>query len=152
MRLMEQVTGLEPVSSVWQTERLTIVLYLHLWSRQQESNLQPTDYKSVALPIAPRRQRKERKEFGEQFQSHASSMELHNLEYAQRVLRYSRATELVLRVFHLWGRYCLHLTFNACLRTHKKLTCNLWSGLAYHRIYTIFLLHYQKHHNVNQSL
>lgn len=25
------------------------------WSRQQESNLQPTDYKSVALPIAPRR-------------------------------------------------------------------------------------------------
>ena len=26
---MEQVTGFEPVSSVWQTERLTIVLYLH---------------------------------------------------------------------------------------------------------------------------
>ena len=26
------------------------------WSRQQESNLQPTDYKSVALPIAPCRQ------------------------------------------------------------------------------------------------
>ena len=26
----------------------------------------------------------------------------HNLEYAQRVLRYSRATELVLRVFHWW--------------------------------------------------
>ena len=64
------------------------------------------------------------KEFGEQFQSHASSMELHNLEYAQRVLHTpkiscsSRATELVLRVFHWWGRYCLHLTFSACLRTH----------------------------------
>ena len=26
------------------------------WSRQQESNLQPTDYKSVALPVAPYRQ------------------------------------------------------------------------------------------------
>ena len=56
------------------------------------------------------------KEFGEQFQSHASSMELHNLEYAQRLKQC--ATELVLRVFHWWGRYCLHLTFNACLRTH----------------------------------
>ena len=32
--------------------------------------------------------------------------------------RSARATELVLRVFHWWGRYCLHLTFNACLRTH----------------------------------
>ena len=61
MRLiMEQVTGFEPVSSAWQAEILTIILYLHIWSRQQESNLQPTDYKSVALPIAPRRQRKEK--------------------------------------------------------------------------------------------
>ena len=56
MRLiMEQVTGFEPVSSAWQAEILTIILYLHIWSRQQESNLQPTDYKSVALPIAPYR-------------------------------------------------------------------------------------------------
>ena len=29
-------------------------------------------------------------------------------------------SELVLRVFHWWGRYCLHLTFNACLRTHGR--------------------------------
>ena len=54
-----------------------------------------------------------RKEFGEQFQSHASSMELRNLVSATYV-----EAELVLRVFHWWGRYCLHLTFNACLRTH----------------------------------
>ena len=53
------------------------------------------------------------KEFGEQFQSHASSMELHNFVSATCV-----EAELVLRVFHWWGRYCLHLTFNACLRTH----------------------------------
>ena len=76
---MEQVTGFEPVSSAWQAEILTIILYLHIgpgvdrtldsldlhmpkrfhkftpWSRRQESNLQPTDYKSVALPVAPRR-------------------------------------------------------------------------------------------------
>ena len=32
--------------------------------------------------------------------------------------RGARMTELVLRVFQLWGRYCLHLTFSACLRTH----------------------------------
>ena len=28
-RLMEQVTGFEPVSSAWQAEILTIILYLH---------------------------------------------------------------------------------------------------------------------------
>ena len=28
--------------------------FLSLWSWRQESNLQPTDYKSVALPVAPR--------------------------------------------------------------------------------------------------
>ena len=103
---MEQVTGFEPVSSAWQAEILTIILYLHIWSRQQESNLQPTDYKSVALPIAPRRQRKEK-----------SSVSSFNLTHP----RWSYTTfiaELVLRVFHWWGRYCLHLTFNACLRTH----------------------------------
>ena len=54
------------------------------------------------------------KEFGEQFQSHASSMELHNLGFVVPCA----TAELVLRVFHLWGRYCLHLTFSACLRTH----------------------------------
>ena len=26
--------------------------------------------------------------------------------------------ELVLRVFHVWGQYCLHLAFSACLRTN----------------------------------
>ena len=40
---------------------------------------------------------RERKEFGEQFQSHASSMELHNLEYAQR-------TEVLVR--RSWSSEC----------------------------------------------
>ena len=39
----------------------------------------------------------EKKEFGEQFQSHASSMELHNLEYAQR-------TEVLVR--RSWSSEC----------------------------------------------
>ena len=32
-----------------------------IWSRREESNFQPTDYKSVALPIELRRQKKKRK-------------------------------------------------------------------------------------------
>lgn len=43
-------------------------------------------------------------------------MELHFLDYIHRTSG-ARMTELDLRVFHWWGRYCLHLTFNACLRT-----------------------------------
>ena len=112
---MEQVTGFEPVSSAWQAEILTIILYLHIWSRQQESNLQPTDYKSVALPIAPRRQRKERVRWAVSISRILDGV---TQPWIRTTNRGARATELVLRVFHWWGRYCLHLTFNACLRTH----------------------------------
>ena len=112
---MEQVTGFEPVSSVWQTERLTVVLYLHMWSRQQELNLQPTDYKSVALPIAPRRQRKKRVRWAVSISRILDGV---TQPWIRTTNRSARATELALRVFHWWGRYCLHLTFNACLRTH----------------------------------
>ena len=49
----EQVTGIEPASTAWQAAIITIRPYLHK-SPRQESNLQPTDYKSAAPPIAPR--------------------------------------------------------------------------------------------------
>ena len=56
---------LNPQSFLWKRNVLTfwllqIFAVSALWSRQQESNLQPTDYKSVALPIAPRRQKRVR--------------------------------------------------------------------------------------------
>ena len=35
---------------------MTTWVLRHIWSWWQESNLQPTDYKSVALPIAPHQQ------------------------------------------------------------------------------------------------
>ena len=133
---MEQVTGFEPVSSAWQAEILTIILYLHIESlhacftsvyrttRKLHELLDPatgvepaTYWLQISCAANCATPAEKEKEFGEQFQSHASSMELHNLSYAQRTSG-ARATELVLRVFHWWGRYCLHLTFNACLRTH----------------------------------
>ena len=36
---------------IYSQTRLASSLRLHLWCRLEESNLQPTDYKSVALPI-----------------------------------------------------------------------------------------------------
>ena len=49
------MAGIEPTTSRLSGER-SRPSELHSYKcRQQESNLQPTDYKSVALPIAPRR-------------------------------------------------------------------------------------------------
>ena len=48
--IMEQVTGFEPVTPAWQAGVLPLY-YTCIWSRWQESNLQPADYKSAALPI-----------------------------------------------------------------------------------------------------
>ena len=42
--------GIEPTSSAWKAEVLPLNDYPK-WCREQELNPQPTDYKSVALPI-----------------------------------------------------------------------------------------------------
>ena len=85
---MEQVTGLEPVPSAWQAEILTdytipafmepIVRFERTWTFV--SWLQIT----CNRPLCDIGIFKKGKEFGEQFQSHASSMELHNLVYPYR--------------------------------------------------------------------
>ena len=49
--------------SALSAQRSTIELSSYKWCRRQESNLQPTDYKSVALPVAPRRHMVERERF-----------------------------------------------------------------------------------------
>ena len=42
--------GIEPTWSAWKAEVLPLN-YTRKWCREQELNPQPTDYKSVALPI-----------------------------------------------------------------------------------------------------
>lgn len=51
---MEWLTGFEPVT-FWMAIKCSTNWATATWGRWQKSNLQPTDYKSVALPIAPHR-------------------------------------------------------------------------------------------------
>ena len=51
---MATPAGFEPATSCVTGKRSSLLNYGAIWSSRQESNLQPTDYKSVALPIAPR--------------------------------------------------------------------------------------------------
>ena len=46
-----------PKEQIYSLPRLTTSLSLQKWCRQRESNPQPTDYKSVALPITLSRQK-----------------------------------------------------------------------------------------------
>jgi hypothetical protein len=46
-----------PKEQIYSLPRLTTSLSLQKWCRQRESNSQPTDYKSVALPITLCRQK-----------------------------------------------------------------------------------------------
>ena len=84
---------IETSSVEWQSTVLTVVLHLHLEARPRVE-LESRDYKSLILAT---KLAGHIKEFGEQFQSHASSMELHNLEYAQR-------TEVLVR--RSWSSEC----------------------------------------------
>ena len=47
-----------PKEQIYSLPRLTTSLFLQIWCRLRESNPQPTDYKSVALPITLSRQTK----------------------------------------------------------------------------------------------
>ena len=78
--------GFEPTLLSLKESELTVFLLqifavCALWSQQRITISQPFDYKSNALPLCYAGRLEKGKEFGEQFQSHASSMELHNLEY-----------------------------------------------------------------------
>ena len=93
---MDEVMGVEPTSSVWQTEVLTVELHLDGGQdRSRICNLTITN--RVHCQLCYLAILEKGKEFGEQFQSHASSMELHNLEYAQR-------TEVLVR--RSWSSEC----------------------------------------------
>ena len=50
---MEQMAGIEPATSTWQAEVLPLYDICINWSTRRESNPQPADYKSAALPIEP---------------------------------------------------------------------------------------------------
>ena len=50
---MEQMAGIEPAASTWQAEVLPLYDICISWSTRRESNPQPADYKSAALPIEP---------------------------------------------------------------------------------------------------
>ena len=68
--------------------------------------LKTKGYKALVLPLnyIAISLLKKGKEFGEQFQSHASSMELHNLEYAQRVLHTPNSRAALAR--RSWSSEC----------------------------------------------
>ena len=46
--LLEQVKGIEPSSSAWKADILAVVLYLHIWCPQWDSNPYLRDFKSLA--------------------------------------------------------------------------------------------------------
>lgn len=51
----EQIKGIEPSSSVWQTDALAVVLYLQLY-RELGSNQRPSAYEAPTLPTELSRQ------------------------------------------------------------------------------------------------
>ena len=87
-----------------------------LWSQQRITISQPFDYKSNALPLCyAGRLKRKRVRWAVSISRILDGV---TQPWIRTTNRSARATELALRVFHWWGRYCLHLTFNACLRTH----------------------------------
>ena len=49
--LMERVMGIEPTYLAWKARALPLSYTRISWSWREESNPQPADYKSAALPI-----------------------------------------------------------------------------------------------------
>ena len=115
---MEQVTGFEPVSSAWQAEILAIILYLHLEPIVRfERTWTFVSWLQITCnrPLCDIGKERKRVRWAVSISRILDGV---TQPWIRTTNRSARATELVLRVFHWWGRYCLHLTFNACLRTH----------------------------------
>ena len=113
LRFMKQlygaIEGTWTLSLLYGKQVLRQLSYYRIWRPRQKSNLQPIDYKSIALPIVLLGHIKERR-----VQRVVSTARSH-YGVTQPLLR-SWSSECSIIV----ARYCLHLAFNACLWTRWK--------------------------------